>query len=501
MRLPFQSIAILVVLSLVGILAYQAYWLISMYHTLGEQAEVTIRAAIKNADHIELFMRADSVSEQEKKHRITSANGNIKGNGEVNGEVAISFSTSFSKDDNGEMRQSALIKEVTDPDGNKTISKEEEEKRMYPSNPTEAVVGENISSLYTMVTELQQGLHAAIDDSVAVNLVKFDSILNHDLLEANLRIRHYTQAIDIQADSILSSTLPAGIDTLRMNRYDYVYSRKDSCTYRVFTEPTGTVVLHQMSGILTTSFCILLVLSFAFWYLIRTILRQKTLEEITSDFTSNITHELKTPIAVAYAANDALLNFNQAEEKAKRDKYLQIGQEQLQRLSALVEQILSMSMEQRKTFRLHPESVQLRELIAPLLEQHKLKADRPLIIACDILPEELHVTADRTHLSNIISNLIDNAVKYSPERANVTIRCHQVGEKVEINVTDQGIGIPADKQKLIFDKFYRVHTGNLHDVKGYGLGLYYVWTMMEKHGGTVSVTSTPRQGSTFTLRL
>ncbi len=97
---------------------------------------------------------------------------------------------------------------------------------------------------------------------------------------------------------------------------------------------------------------------FSFWFLIRTILKQKTLEEMKSDFTNNITHELKTPIAVAYAANDALLNFNQAEEKAQRDKYLRICQEQLQRLSGLVEQILSMSMERRRTFRLHPESLQ-----------------------------------------------------------------------------------------------------------------------------------------------
>ena len=99
-----------------------------------------------------------------------------------------------------------------------------------------------------------------------------------------------------------------------------------------------------------------------------------------SDFTNNITHELKTPIAVAYAANDALLNFNQAEEKSKRDQYLRISQEQLQRLSGLVEQILSMGMERRKTFRLHPEEINLKELITPLMEQHQLKADKPVHI-------------------------------------------------------------------------------------------------------------------------
>ena len=133
-----------------------------------------------------------------------------------------------------------------------------------------------------------------------------------------------------------------------------------------------------------------------------------------SDFTNNITHELKTPIAVAYAANDALLNFNLAEDKQQRDKYLGICQEQLQRLSGLVEQILSMSMERRKTFRLHPETLSLHDLFPALIEQHKLKAGKPVEINLDIAPEDLTIIADRTHFSNILSNLIDNVVLHFP---------------------------------------------------------------------------------------
>ncbi len=215
----------------------------------------------------------------------------------------------------------------------------------------------------------------------------------------------------------------------------------------------------------------------------------------------NITHELKTPIAVAYAANDALLNFNQAEEKSKRDQYLRISQEQLQRLSGLVEQILSMSMESRKTFRLHPEEICLKELITSLIEQHQLKADIPVHITLETEPEALTIVADRTHFSNIISNLIDNAVKYSKQEAEIMIQCRQTGETVTITVSDHGIGIPLDKQKHIFDKFYRVPTGNLHNVKGYGLGLFYVKSMVEKHGGTITVKSESGKGSTFTITI
>lgn len=111
------------------------------------------------------------------------------------------------------------------------------------------------------------------------------------------------------------------------------------------------------------------------------------------------------------------------------------------------------------------------------------------------------IVADRTHFSNIISNLIDNAVKYSKQEAEIMIQCRQTGETVTITVSDHGIGIPLDKQKHIFDKFYRVPTGNLHNVKGYGLGLFYVKSMVEKHGGTITVKSESGKGSTFTITI
>lgn len=488
MKLPIKHIAVLVIVSLIAIFAYQSYWLVSMYHTLGEQAETTIQSAIKNADHIELFMRADSVSNEQKAIRNTS--------GQVHNDMSISFTTSFEMDKGTTQSKSTLTKEAK--------GKEQDTLKLKNdfSNPDQKLsVGENINSLYTLAIYVQKGLHMAIDEEIPINITRFDSILHHDLQEANLALRHYTVIVDLKKNSILASTLPAGRDTTRLNRHELVYDYQGEHAYRIYIEPIGTLILKQMSGILITSFVILLVLGFSFWYLIRTLLKQKTLDEMKSDFTNNITHELKTPIAVAYAANDALLNFNQATEKEKRDKYLRIGQEQLQRLSGLVEQILSTSMERRKTFRLRPEEILLRPLIESLIEQHKLKARKPVVIECEISPENLSVTADRTHFSNILSNLIDNAIKYSPGETVIRIRCNRHGDQVQVAVSDNGVGIPTEKQKHIFDKFYRVPTGNLHDVKGYGLGLYYVKTMIEKHGGTVSVQSEPGRGSTFILTL
>ena len=365
-------------------------------------------------------------------------------------------------------------------------------------------------SLKDLLVSIQQGIHSGVDTYIDVNLQRYDSLLTVVLEEHNLSVPHRTLLIytGSDADSTVTFTDTLGIagdssyiPSPKAIRYDYEFNRHRSQRYQLIIEPVGAIIWKQMTGILVTSFIILLILGFSFWFLIRTLLKQKTLDEMKSDFTNNITHELKTPIAVAYAANDALLNFNQADEKSKRDQYLRISQEQLQRLSGLVEQILSMSMERRKTFRLHPEEIELKGMITPLMEQHQLKADKPVNIQLEIEPETLTIVADRTHFGNIISNLIDNAVKYSKEQAELTISCRQTGETVIISVADRGIGIPFEKQKHIFDKFYRVPTGNLHNVKGYGLGLFYVKSMVEKHGGTITVKSEPDKGSTFTITL
>ena len=211
-----------------------------------------------------------------------------------------------------------------------------------------------------------------------------------------------------------------------------------------------------------------------------------------------MTHELKTPISVAYAANDVLLNYD-THVSEKQKKYLGIVREQLTQLTGLVEQILTLSVENRNTFRLKQESICVADMIAPLIEQHKLKAEKQVDITTNI-PENIAVFADRTHFYNILGNLIDNAVKYSGDKpAEISVSAEMQPNEIRVSVTDNGIGISDTNLQHIFDKFYRVPSGNLHNVKGFGLGLYYVKDMMSKHGGSVTVKSQPGKGTTFTL--
>ena len=505
MKLPSKYIALLVVLSLVGIFGYQTYWLTGLYHTMRTDLERNITEAMRISDYNEMLVRIERLQRRNREH----------------GEVSIS--TGFNDEGKQFVQSSTVLHQVSDTTlpgftaQNDTFRKVETatvqpDAMLHASEGLDMLL-RNQSTMTGMAVYLQRGLHSGLDILMDPSFSAYDSLLQVRLLEMNIPIRYRLQYLhegyDIHdrwryTDTVATGGTPGYVPTSDAVSYQYEFSASKHEIYRLTTEPLGGIVLRQMAGILTTSLIILLILGFSFWYLIRTILRQKTLEEMKSDFTNNITHELKTPIAVAYAATDALLNFHQADDPTKRERYLRICQEQLQHLSGLVEQILSMSMERRKTFRLHPEEIRLKEILPPLIEQHKLKADKPVRISLQIAPEELTVTADRTHLTNILSNLLDNAVKYSHEQATVEVicrLCQKDGEPyTEISVSDHGIGIARDCLPHLFDKFYRVPTGNRHEVKGYGLGLFYVKTMTEKHGGTIRVTSEPGKGSRFTLQ-
>ena len=478
MKIPFKAIAALIILSLIGVFAYQAYWLTGLYTSMKKDMDNCLIETLQVSDYNEMMIRCDSLKEHSS----------------VNSYVESSFN------------MDSMMVTATSKPNNPNLP---HRFGLQINEPVSSTIDKN-GTLELLTKYFQRGIHSQLDLFTEINLHTFDSLFSRTLaMRGIIYLPHRIEIVDLRRDSTVVQGLnsPAGyVPGKEAVCYYYNYDLYNKMSYRLWVEPTHTLVLQQMRGILYTSFFIIIILGISFWYLTRIILRQKSVEEMKEDFTHNITHELKTPIAAAYAANEALLNFNQAEEKAQRDKYLRICQEQLQRLSGLVEQILSMSMERRRTFRLHPEEFAIRDILETLIEQHKLKAESSAHISVDIEPEDLSVLADRTHFSNIISNLIDNAIKYSHGEAEVTIHCRKMAvegqnEQTEISVSDHGIGIAPEKQKHIFDKFYRVPTGNLHDVKGYGLGLFYVKTMIEKHGGSVSVKSELGKGSTFTIRI
>lgn len=264
--------------------------------------------------------------------------------------------------------------------------------------------------------------------------------------------------------------------------------------YIAYVSALNGHILRQMAGIIVTSVAILLLAGFLIWYLLRWVGKLRTIEQMKDDFTHNMTHELKTPVAVAYSAADSMLRYYDQSDEARNRQFLKIIIQRLGFLSGMIENILSMSMERFKTIRLNNERVEVRPLVEEIAGMFELKADKPMRIDIDI-PEGLSVMADPLHFGNMVSNLIDNAVKYSGDSVEISVRADSRG----MSVSDNGIGIDKGNLPYIFDKFYRVTSGDRYEVGGYGLGLFYVRQMTELFGWTIDVASQPGKGTVFTI--
>lgn len=288
---------------------------------------------------------------------------------------------------------------------------------------------------------------------------------------------------------------PGGCAEFSDDLWKIVHEVNGELIYDAYISPLAGDVLSEMSGVIVTTVLIALMLTFGFWYLLRVINRMRTIEEMKDDFTNNMTHELKTPIAIAYAANDALLQFPDPGDTERTRRYLTASLEQLTKLTGLVENILAMSMERRKNLTMQKERVELRPFLAALIEQHRLSAAKPceITLECD---DDAAVQADPTHLGNVMGNLIDNSIKYSGESVMITVKA----DCNSISVADNGVGIPTDSLEDIFKKFYRVHVDGRDDVRGYGIGLFYVKTIVVKHGWHIGVESRVGEGTTFTIK-
>lgn len=320
-----------------------------------------------------------------------------------------------------------------------------------------------------------------------------DSILFQNFKEAG--IEEIFRPLDTQ--EFVSNVNP---DSVVRNGYIIVKSTFGKTPYSFDTGLMTGYILLNMSGIIITSLMVVAIVIFSFWFFISTLKKQMELDEMKSSFTSNITHELKTPIAVAYAANDALLNYGLADNPVKREEYLLDTKEQLEKLSALVERILSMSMKERGNFRLDVSETNIRDMFEKIAQETSLRTTK----ACDIqidADENLAAVFDAKLMSSVVSTLVDNAVKYSGESVRILLKAIRKSDKLFISVSDNGIGITPEHQRHVFEKFYRVPHGDVHEVKGYGIGLYFAKTIVERHGGRISLTSTPGNGSTFTIEL
>lgn len=275
----------------------------------------------------------------------------------------------------------------------------------------------------------------------------------------------------------------------------YSYNPARSPEYDIYVSPMAGKVLSSMWGIILPFIAVILLLSFLSFYLMRTLRQMRTLEQMKDDFAHNMTHELKTPVAVAYSAADSMLRYYDQSDEARNKQFLKIIMQRLSFLSGMIENILSMSMERFRTIKLDIERITVKPVVEEVAGMLEMKANKPVEIVIDI-PDNLSVMADSLHFGNVLSNIIDNAVKYSGDSVVINIKA----DEDSITIADNGIGMEKTELPHIFEKFYRVSSGDRYEVGGYGLGLFYVRQIVELLGWSIEVTSKQGHGTKFTLK-
>ncbi|NII23506.1 HAMP domain-containing histidine kinase [Pseudoflavitalea sp. X16] len=349
--------------------------------------------------------------------------------------------------------------------------------------------------------EVEEKLRKAFDSQNLQNL-KFEFAItsNVNLLSYELKSKGFLKAAE-------------DIDTTNGNNITFVY---------YFQPPSGSdlenlvpdermivivpnvkkIILQQMKWMIVGAVFFTIMIIAAFYVTVNALLRQKKLSEIKNDFINNMTHEFKTPLATISLAVDALRNDKVLQDRTKMDYFSSIIKEENKRMNKHVETILQAAVMDRQELQLNKLPLHVHDLIHEIMDNYTLQLDEKQGQAdLNLSARRDYIQADPVHFRNLISNLIDNAVKYSKENLLLKITTHSTNKNLVIRIEDNGIGMSKETVRRIFEKFYRAHTGNLHNVKGFGLGLSYVKTIVDAHNGKIKVESVLGRGSAFTLEL
>jgi two-component system phosphate regulon sensor histidine kinase PhoR len=335
---------------------------------------------------------------------------------------------------------------------------------------------------------------------------RLDTIIAEELVSKGITLPYNFGIVRRTNDSLIYSKTPERTYDLLNTKHrvalfpNYLFSKPD---YLVITFPGRmNFVLSSLWFMLAGSVIFTLIIIFGFAYTIYVIFRQKKLSDIKTDFINNMTHEFKTPIATISLAVDSIKDPRVYSNVEKINYFTGVIKEENKRMNAQVENVLRMAQLEKGELQLRHEPVNMHDLIAHSVEFISLQVtqkDGEIKTLYDA--GHYTISGDAFHLSNVINNLLDNANKYSPESPSITIRTESNSNGLLIHIADKGMGMSGGMQERIFEKFYRVPTGNIHNIKGFGLGLSYVKAIVEAHKGNVSVKSEVGEGSTFTVFL
>ena len=328
---------------------------------------------------------------------------------------------------------------------------------------------------------------------------KIDSLFNH-----------YMNFYKIQVDYSYIVLKPrTDIDKTKNGFTNYIYNIPSEETtgengfkLKLIFPDKKQFILAEMGTQFITSIVLILFVLILFWRTVLSLMKEKLISEHTTEFLNNMTHEFKTPLTNIALASKMIIKDSANKQDDKIKHYSEIILEENEKLRIQVEQVLSMTALERGEIPLQKTKIDFHELIKESLKYISIQIENKNgTISLNLNAEKYTVAGDKTHLTNAICNLIDNAIKYSKEKPELTIQTYNSGPNLTVIVSDSGIGIDSHFQNKVFDKFFRIPTGDVHDVKGFGLGLAYVKKIIELHEGTILLQSEKERGTSFTITL
>lgn len=338
-----------------------------------------------------------------------------------------------------------------------------------------------------------------------INPFYLDSMLNAELRNAGVNIDYaYRVSSARNGDSLIFTQASYAADFFPDNTYQTVLFPndmiRDAGMLMVTFPAKNSVIMSNMEYMMGSSGALLLILVFCFGFTIHSIIKQKKISEMKTDFINNMTHEFKTPVATIMIASEALKDPEVTEDKQRINRLAGIIFDENIRLGNHIERVLNIAKIDKGDLKLDFKDVDMNDLISAVADSMQLQFQKKEAkVQLNLSANNSSIIGDELHLSNVIYNLVDNALKYSKAQPEITITTHNSGKNLVIRVFDRGIGMNKDELSKIFGQFYRISTGNLHDVKGFGLGLSYVSNIVKRHKGNIRVKSEKDKGSEFEI--
>jgi two-component system phosphate regulon sensor histidine kinase PhoR len=517
-------------LALLGLIAIQIYW-VNNAIILGKQRfEQSVNEALNNV--VKRMEKQQAAARITKKFNFrkqgirwfSPSKGSVGSTGSTgmisdslsdkknyqlqHNNVNVKIFEEYASDSNG-----VMVKKTRQKDYSSDTASSNFDERIRNDGPS---FFQQFGSSQDWVSHKSSMVNDIFDELVSINVyngynhktdtVLLDSVLKAELLEKGIAADYMFGVTD-------SKYIPSDSGSLS-NRERIIYSspyKVNLSPDNIFIKPQFLSVyfpnqrhylLSSMWGLLVVSLTFVLVLIFSFYYTISTIFKQKKLSEIKNDFISNMTHEFKTPISTISLAVEVLNDKSVDKSQERVSNYVKMIGDENKRLSLLVENILQTAILDKGEFKLKIQTIDIHNLIEQTFTNIKLQVEnKEGKIQARLNAHQPVINADRVHVTNILFNLIDNALKYSKAHPSIIVSTYNEDDGIFISVQDNGIGISKENQRRIFDTMYRVPTGNIHNVKGFGLGLSYVKAVAEKHGGSIQVESELGKGSLFTVYL